>query len=123
MKVDVRSFEDVFDGKANFIPRAVLDLNRADVPMVEQLMRRRATTDVDGLDDFRAVPLVLITDSGQERRFALWQHAHNPAKHIAIQLPLGEEFQDALAGIMTVMEIPAAALVWLDQPITPSSPP
>lgn len=123
MNFEVRPFEKVFDGTANFVPRAVLDLNRADVPMVRQLLQSSATHDEDGLDEFDAVPLVLETDDGQWRRFALWRHKHTPAGQVAIQLPLNEEFRDALAGIMAVMQIPAAALIWLDQPIPPGSSP
>lgn len=122
MRIDVRSFEDVFDGSASFVPRAVLDLGRAKVPEVDRLMRQSAVHGEDGLDEFLAVPLVFVPDYGKQRRFALWRHAHNPPMQVAIQLPLNEEFQDALAGIMTAMHIPAAALVWLDQPIAPSPP-
>jgi uncharacterized protein len=68
-------------------------------------------------------PLVLVTDNGRRRRFALWRHEHNPPEQVAIQLPLDEELQDALAGILTVWNVPAAALVWLDRPIAPSSTP
>ena len=123
MRVDVRPFDRVFDGTANFVARAVLDLDRAPVPLVDQMMRDDATEGEDGLDTFWAVPLVLTTDAGEERRFALWHHRHNPPAQVAIHLPLGEEFQDALAGIMTTLQIPAAALVWLDQPIGPGRVP
>lgn len=123
MRIEVRSFEDVFDGSASFVPRAILDLSRAQVPEVAGLMQSQsAVRGEDGLDEFLAVPLVFIPDRGRQRRFALWRHAHNPPDQVAIQLPLNEEFQEALAGIMTAMHIPAAALVWLDQPNAPSLP-
>ncbi|MGD0106442.1 MAG: hypothetical protein ABSC06_20740 [Rhodopila sp.] len=112
----------VFDGTANFVSRAILDLGRADVPDV-RLLVSNAISGFDNLDDFIAVPLELVMDNGRRRRFALWRHEHNPSAQVAIQLPLDEEFQEALAGIMTVWNVPAAALVWLDGPITPGSTP
>jgi hypothetical protein len=117
MMLDVPPFDAVFDGTVNFVPRAVLDLTRADVPRVRELMQNRATHGEDGLDAFDAVPLVLTTDDGKQRRFALWRHENTPRGQVAIQLPVDEEFQDALARIMTAMQIPAAALIWLDRPI------
>jgi hypothetical protein len=112
----------VFDGAATFVSRAIIDLGRADVPEV-RLLLRNAISGVDNLDDFTAVPLELVMDNGQRRRFALWRHEHNPPAQVAIQLPLDEEFQDALAGILTVWKVPAAALIWLDGPIEPRSKP
>ena len=117
MKVTPSSFDAVFDGKVNFVARAILDLNRANVPKVRHLMLNRAIHGEDGLDEYDAVPMVLHTDDGHARRFALWRHAHNPEGQVAIQLPLEEEFQDTLMGIFQVMRIPAAAIVWLDAPV------
>jgi hypothetical protein len=116
MKVSTSHFDMVFDGQSNFVPRAILDLNRVDVPEVRDLMRH-AEHGEDGLDHYDTVPMILHMDCGDTRRFALWRHAHNPAGHVAIKLPLDEEFQDALKEIMQIMQIPASALVWLDQPI------
>ena len=112
----------VFDGTANFVSRAILDLGRADVPQV-RLLLTNAISGVDNLDDFTAVPLELVMDNGRRRRFVLWRHEHNPPAQAAIQLPLDEEFQEALAGILAVWKVPVAALVWLDGRIVPNKTP
>jgi hypothetical protein len=112
----------VFDRTANFVSRAILDLGLADVPDV-RLLLKNSKFGFDNLDAFTAVPLELVMDNGRRRRFALWRHEHNPRAQVAIQLPLDEEFQEALAGILTVWGVPAAALVWLDGPFAPSSTP
>jgi hypothetical protein len=122
MKIAGMPVDQVFNGTANFVPRAILDLGRADIPDV-RLLLQNAITGVDNLDQFVAVPLVLVMDNGRRRHFALWRHQNNPPQQVAIQLPLGEEFQDALAGILTVWKVPAAALIWLDGPIARSSTP
>lgn len=122
MKVTPSSFDAVFDGKVNFVPRAILDISRDDVPKVRDLMSKHAIHGEDGLDEYDAVPMVLHTDDGHTRRFALWRHAHNPKGHVAIQLPLGQDFQDTLMGILQAMRIPAAAIVWLDAAITSGRP-
>jgi len=117
MKVTPSSFDAVFDGTANFVPRAILDISRVDVPNIRDLMSKRAIHGEDGLDKYDAVPMILHTDDGHMRRFALWRHAHNPAGQVAIQLPLGEDYRDTLLGIMQAMRIPAAAIVWLDETV------
>lgn len=121
MRVDVKPFDAVFDGTINFVPRAVIDLGRA--PELQDLMLNQAVRGEDGLDRFDAVPLVLTADDGRRHRYALWRYKHSPPGQVAIQLPLDDEFQEALAGIMTAMKIPAAAVVWLDRPIAPGSTP
>ena len=118
MKVTPSTFDAVFDGTANFVPRAILDISRVDVPNVRDLMSKRAIHGEDGLDEYDAVPMILHTDDGHTRRFALWRHTHNPAGQVAIQLPLGEDFQDTLMEILQAMRIPAAAILWLDAAVT-----
>ena len=114
MNVEGRPFANVLDGVDNFVPRAIVDIALAEVP--RGLMLQYGEKGQDGLDDFEVAPLALVMDDGSTRRFALWRHQGNPKHQIAIHLPLREEFQLVLTDIMTAMDVPAAAIVWMDQP-------
>lgn len=118
MKVVPSSFDAVFDGTANFVPRAILDLDSADMPGVRALLQNHTVRGEDGLDDYDAVPMILHMDEGTIQRFALWRHAHNPKGHIAIQLPIGDDFGTILEVIFRALRIPTAAIVWRDDSVT-----
>jgi hypothetical protein len=116
VRTELRPFESVFNGESNFVPRAILDLRRGAVPIVANLLKTQAVGGEDGLDEFEAVPMVLVDHKRREHRFALWRHKATPPGQVAIRMPLEDEFERTLAAILTVMEVPAAALIWSDVP-------
>jgi hypothetical protein len=120
MILDVRPFEQVFDGTANFVARAIVDRGREDLPIVNHLLSDFAVEGEDGLHSFRAVPLALLSDGEGERRFALWVHAGNPDGHVELRLPMDGEYTEyTLSSILLALGVPFHAVIWWDHDTGP----
>jgi hypothetical protein len=119
MTVSVEPFEAVFDGSANFVPRAVVDLARGDTCVLRGLLQEQGVHGEDGLDAFTAVPMTVKLRNGRQHRFALWRHDGNPESQVALHFPLDDEYRHVLAEVMAALSVPAEALVWLDSAAVP----
>ena len=108
MNIRQVAFADVFNGKLNYGPQAIVNVPLA---AVVQRFDLKVETGEDGLDRFEAVPMVLIGKGGHIP-FALWRHAHNPPDTFAIHMPIYVDNRRPLALILRALGLPKEAVLW-----------
>jgi hypothetical protein len=111
MSIRQVGFNDVFDGKANYAPEAIVSLSLEDIARQRDLA---IETGEDGLDRYAAIPLEISHWVCPEPiRFALWRHDGNPSGTFAIHMAVGAPYnRRCLPAILDELGIGQSSILW-----------
>lgn len=109
MTIRAASFDEVFDGRSNYVPFAIVKASLADVA---RHVGASIVEGEDGLDHFAAVPLVLNSSNGPVR-LALWRHDGNPPGTFGIHMALDEtNIADRVNAVIEALDVKPAQVSW-----------